>query len=178
MNPVVVIDKSVTWYGMPWSEAVFKTENGSIQTKFHPIIRFVGRKTSRKIYGLLEMNKTTDESVEESVKWVNENYYTNHVQKNLNEGAIYTINGMDTATGTPMYGTVVGTNELKRLLVRNISQQLNLGSKFRAKRIKRKLDIENSKKDIVRPILVWGAPGIGKTKILKSSIYLLKNSKF
>ena len=64
MNPVVVIDKSVTWYGMPWSEAVFKTENGSIQTKFHPIIRFVGRKTSRKIYGLLEMNKTTDESVE------------------------------------------------------------------------------------------------------------------
>lgn len=64
MNPVAVIDKSVTWYGMPWSEAVFKTENGSIQTKFHPIIRFVGRKTSRKIYGLLEMNKTTDESVE------------------------------------------------------------------------------------------------------------------
>ncbi|SEH74070.1 Superfamily I DNA and/or RNA helicase [Ruminococcus flavefaciens] len=64
MNPVAVIDKSVTWYGMPWSEAVFKTENGSIQTKFHPIIRFAGRKASRKIYGLLEMNKTTDESVE------------------------------------------------------------------------------------------------------------------
>ena len=64
MNPVAVIDKAVTWYGMPWSEAEFKTENGSIQTKFHPIIRFVGKKTSRKIYGLLEMNKTTDESVE------------------------------------------------------------------------------------------------------------------
>lgn len=64
MNPVAVIDKTVTWYGMPWSEAEFKTENGLIQTKFHPLIRFVGKKTSRKIYGLLEMNRTTDESVE------------------------------------------------------------------------------------------------------------------
>lgn len=64
MNPVAVIDKSVTWYGMPWSEAEFKTENGRIQTKYHPIIRFTGKRTSRKIYGLLEMSKTTDESVE------------------------------------------------------------------------------------------------------------------
>lgn len=64
MNPVAVIDKSVTWYGMPWSEAEFKTENGRIQTKYHPIIKFTGKRTSRKIYGLLEMSKTTDESVE------------------------------------------------------------------------------------------------------------------
>lgn len=64
MNPVVIIDKSITWYGMPWSEAEFKTENGIIHTKYYPIIRFIGSKTSRKLYGLLEMNKTTDESIE------------------------------------------------------------------------------------------------------------------
>lgn len=64
MNPVVVIDKTITWYGLPLSRAKFKADGFEIPTKFYPIIRFEGRKTARTIYGLLEMNKTTDEAVE------------------------------------------------------------------------------------------------------------------
>lgn len=64
MNPVAVIDKHITWYGMPLSKAVFKTENEVIATKYYPIIRFQGRKTAITIYGLLEMSNITDESIE------------------------------------------------------------------------------------------------------------------
>lgn len=64
INPIVVIDKSITWYGLPYSAADFITENGTIETKYYPIIRFKGKKTARKIYGLLEMNKTIDQSKE------------------------------------------------------------------------------------------------------------------
>lgn len=64
MNPVAVIDKSITWYGIPYSLAEFKTEDGIISTKYYPVIRFEGEKTARKIYGLIEMNKTNDQSIE------------------------------------------------------------------------------------------------------------------
>ena len=63
MTPIAVIDKKTTWYGMPWSGAQFKLSgNKTVQTKYYPIIRFVGKHTARCIYGILELNKTTDET--------------------------------------------------------------------------------------------------------------------
>lgn len=150
----------------------------SFEESFNDVVNQDIKEINKYWTRVMNRTATTDESVEESVKWVNENYYTNHVQKNLNEGAFYTINSMDTASGTPMYGTAVNTHELQRLLVRNISAQLNLGAKFRSKRIDRKINTDNQKKDIIRPLLVWGAAGTGKSAQLKSSIKLLKNSKY
>lgn len=64
INPITIIDKSITWYGMPYSQANFKTDDGYLPTKYYPIIRFEGKKTAGKLYGLLEMSKTNDQSVE------------------------------------------------------------------------------------------------------------------
>lgn len=60
-NPVVLIDKKVIWFGMPGSEANFKSEGVVLPTAYRPIIRFVGRHTATSLYGLLEMSKTVDQ---------------------------------------------------------------------------------------------------------------------
>lgn len=39
VNPVSIIDKEYVWFGMPTSDANFKSEGKIIQTKYHPIIR-------------------------------------------------------------------------------------------------------------------------------------------
>lgn len=64
MTPVVIIDKKLTWYGMPWSNAKFKVTDQNIPTKYYPIIRFEGKRTAGSIFRILEMNNTTDESKE------------------------------------------------------------------------------------------------------------------
>ena len=62
INPLVVIDKSITWFGMPYSNANFNVDGDIIKTLARPIIRFKGKKTSSSIYSLMEMDKTADES--------------------------------------------------------------------------------------------------------------------
>ena len=60
VNPLVVIDKGITWFGMPYSEAEFIAEGHTIKTKYRPIIRFEGSYTARAIYNISEMSSTVD----------------------------------------------------------------------------------------------------------------------
>ncbi len=60
VNPLVVIDSSVTWFGMPYSGAEFITEGYVIKTKYRPIIRFDGVHTARAIYNISEMSNIID----------------------------------------------------------------------------------------------------------------------
>lgn len=60
VNPLVVIDKGITWFGMPYSEAEFIAEGHTIKTKYRPIIRFEGSYTARAIYNISEMSSTLD----------------------------------------------------------------------------------------------------------------------
>lgn len=61
-NPVSVIDKEVVWFGMPESNAQFRTEGKLLPTTYRPIIRFKGKYTAASLYGFLEMSKTSDHS--------------------------------------------------------------------------------------------------------------------
>lgn len=61
-NPVVLIDKKVVWFGMPISDAKFKSEGRILQTRYRPVIRFEGSHTAISLYGFMEMSKTVDQS--------------------------------------------------------------------------------------------------------------------
>lgn len=61
-NPVVLIDKAVIWFGMPNSDAKFKSEGSILSTRYRPIIRFEGIHTAASLYGFMEMSKTVDQS--------------------------------------------------------------------------------------------------------------------
>lgn len=61
-NPVALIDKKIVWFGMPMSDARFKSEGSILQTNYRPIIRFVGKYTAASLYGFMEMSKTVDQS--------------------------------------------------------------------------------------------------------------------
>lgn len=61
-NPVVLIDKKIVWFGMPSSDAKFKSEGIILQTRYRPVIRFEGTHTAASLYGFMEMSKTVDQS--------------------------------------------------------------------------------------------------------------------
>lgn len=61
-NPIVLIDKKVVWFGMPSSDAKFKSEGSILQTRYRPVIRFEGTHTAASLYGFMEMSKTVDQS--------------------------------------------------------------------------------------------------------------------
>ena len=61
-NPVVLIDKKVVWFGLPSSDAKFKSEGGILQTRYRPVIRFEGSYTAASLYDFMEMSKTVDQS--------------------------------------------------------------------------------------------------------------------
>ena len=61
-NPVVLIDKKIVWFGLPASDAKFKSEGSILQTNYRPVIRFVGKYTASSLYGFMEMSKTVDQS--------------------------------------------------------------------------------------------------------------------
>lgn len=61
-NPITTIDKKIVWFGMPSSDANFKSEGQIIKTKQRPIIRFVGKYTAATLYGFMKMSKTVDHS--------------------------------------------------------------------------------------------------------------------
>jgi hypothetical protein len=64
-NPVVLIDRSIVWYGMPISEASFISEGKTIPTRIKPILRFRGKHFAQSLFGFLEMNQTVDSSDEQ-----------------------------------------------------------------------------------------------------------------
>jgi len=61
-NPVVTIDKSIVWFGIPASAADFISEGRILKTAYRPIIRFVGTHTAASLYGFMEMSRTVDQS--------------------------------------------------------------------------------------------------------------------
>ena len=61
-NPVTIIDKKVVWYGKPDSRAVFKVEGRGVSCKVRPVIRMEGKHAANALFGLLEMNRTKDQS--------------------------------------------------------------------------------------------------------------------
>lgn len=61
VNPVIVIDKKVVWFGMPESNANFISEGRIIPVHCRPHIRFEGRHTALCLYGLLGMKNDLDQ---------------------------------------------------------------------------------------------------------------------
>lgn len=77
-NPLALIDKRVVWFGMPASDAKFRSEGSILQTSYRPVIRFEGKYTATSLYGFMEMSKTVDQSksvtVDDEGKAVTENF--------------------------------------------------------------------------------------------------------
>lgn len=65
-NPITIIDKKVIWFGMPVSDAKFRSEDRIIQTRYRPVIRFEGVHTAAALYGFMEMNRVIDQSKQAS----------------------------------------------------------------------------------------------------------------
>lgn len=61
-DPVTLIDKTVTWFGMPESAACFKIEGRTSAINNRPCIRFWGTHTAKILYGLLEMSQVMDQT--------------------------------------------------------------------------------------------------------------------
>lgn len=61
-DPIALIDKTVTWFGMPESAASFKIEGRTSAINNRPCIRFWGTHTAKILYGLLEMSHVMDQA--------------------------------------------------------------------------------------------------------------------
>lgn len=61
-DPIALIDKTVTWFGMPESAACFKIEGRISAINNRPCIRFWGTHTAKILYGLLEMSQVMDQA--------------------------------------------------------------------------------------------------------------------
>lgn len=61
-DPIALIDKTVTWFGMPESAACFKIEGRTSAINSRPCIRFWGTHTAKILYGLLEMSQVMDQA--------------------------------------------------------------------------------------------------------------------
>ena len=61
-DPIALIDKTVTWFGMPESAACFKIEGRASAINNRPCIRFWGTHTAKILYGLLEMSQVMDQA--------------------------------------------------------------------------------------------------------------------
>lgn len=62
VNPLVIIDKKIVWFGLPESNANFILKDKMINTSVRPIIRFEGKYTATAIYGFVGMNNVVDQS--------------------------------------------------------------------------------------------------------------------
>ena len=61
-DPIALIDKTVTWFGMPESAACFKIDGRTSAINNRPCIRFWGTHTAKILYGLLEMSQVMDQA--------------------------------------------------------------------------------------------------------------------
>lgn len=107
---------------------------------------------------------TTDETISESIKYVNETYYKpTKLYKALNEKVLYSFDDIKNKNGFGFYGPKVNARQLVVRLKSNIRAQLSgpLGG--------HSTDI---------PCLIWGAPGIGKSAIISQTIKDMANDKY
>ena len=79
-NPITLIDKKISWYGMPFSNAHFITEGTVLKTQYRPIIRFSGAHTALSLYGFMEMSRTADQSTKADEYT---NTFANYVLENV-----------------------------------------------------------------------------------------------
>lgn len=61
-SPVTVIDKHITWYGVPVMNTAFITDGNTLPVRYWPAARFDGEKTADTIIALLEMHKVLNAS--------------------------------------------------------------------------------------------------------------------
>ena len=61
-NPLVFIDESIVWFGMPPSDAVFMPEGKEKKTDYRPIIRIESRHFVQTLYGFLEIEKKAEKA--------------------------------------------------------------------------------------------------------------------
>ena len=91
---------------------------------------------------------TTDETISESIKYVNETYYKpTKLYKALNEKVLYSYEDIKDKNGFGYYGPEVSAKTLIRKLKENIKNQISGPLGGHSTEI---------------PLLIWGAPGIGK----------------
>ena len=144
---------------------------------------------------------TTDKSIEESVKYVYENHYHSVVKDDnvLNEAGIMSLRPIVDGIGRKnLNGMVVGTEVLKQFIEASIDGQLKTSlatslealdddiapedeeddwmndprfetAKEATKKNYSKTLSQNDNK--TKPLLIWGAPGIGKTEIVRQCIH-------
>lgn len=113
---------------------------------------------------VIKRTGTTDETISESIKYVNETYYKpTKLYKALNEKVLYSYEDIKDKNGFGYYGPEVSAKTLIRKLKENIKNQISgpLGG---------------HSSDI--PLLIWGAPGIGKTAIISQTIKDMANAKY
>ena len=91
----------------------------------------------------------------DAVKYVNEHYYTSNNKEALNEASTISLHNV---LGNE-YGMEMNTKMLSARLVTNILSQL---------------DGTPGHHSDTKPYLIWGAPGIGKTAVIKETINQLK----
>ena len=132
---------------------------------------------------------TTDKTIEESIQYVNEAYYHNSALYNkLNE--VWSLGGPKDELGRDdLDGEWVNTEELKEKLKKSIRNQLQLPNKFMpsnfdddevdpdlAKWAEDYVEDENEENKKFNVPLIWGAPGIGKTAIVKEIVNSFKDN--
>lgn len=107
---------------------------------------------------------TTDETISESIKYVNETYYKpSKLYKALNEKVLYSYEDIKDKNGFSYYGPEVSAKTLIRKLKENIKNQISGPLGGHSTEI---------------PLLIWGAPGIGKSAIISQTIKDMANAKY
>ena len=107
---------------------------------------------------------TTDETISESIKYVNETYYKpSKLYKALNEKVLYSYEDIKDKNGFSYYGPEVSAKTLIRKLKENIKNQISGPLGGHSSEI---------------PLLIWGAPGIGKSAIISQTIKDMANAKY
>ena len=107
---------------------------------------------------------TTDETISESIKYVNETYYKpTKLYKALNEKVLYSYEDIKDKNGFSYYGPEVSAKTLIRKLKENIKNQISGPLGGHSTEI---------------PLLIWGAPGIGKSAIISQTIKDMANAKY
>lgn len=113
---------------------------------------------------VIKRTGTTDETISESIKYVNETYYKpSKLYKALNEKVLYSYEDIKDKNGFSYYGPEVSAKTLIRKLKENIKNQISGPLGGHSTEI---------------PLLIWGAPGIGKSAIISQTIKDMANAKY
>lgn len=113
---------------------------------------------------VIKRTGTTDETISESIKYVNETYYKpTKLYKALNEKVLYSYEDIKDKNGFGYYGPEVSAKTLIRKLKENIKNQISGPLGGHSSEI---------------PLLIWGAPGIGKSAIISQTIKDMANAKY